>query len=108
MKKIALLLALIATIATTTGCQRFAVYKLAIEQGNVIEQSDVDKLELGMTRKQVRYVMGTPLALDTFDQDRWDYYYSRRDSSGQTKQAKVVITFKGDQVIGIEGDAEKR
>lgn len=108
MKKFALLLAVLTTLTALSGCQRLAVYKQAIEQGNVIEQSDIDKLEVGMTRKQVRYVMGTPLALDTFDQNRWDYYYSIRNAAGTTREAKVTIWFNGDLVTKIDGDAEKR
>ena len=53
------------------GC----VYRMPIQQGNFLEPRVVDKLEIGMTRAQVRYLLGTPMVPDTFDADRWDYLY---------------------------------
>jgi len=108
MNKLALLLSILTITIALSGCQRFSVYKLSIEQGNVIEQKDVDKLEVGMTRKQVRYVLGSPIAANTFDGDSWTYYYSIRNAAGTTKEATVVISFDGDTVSAIKGDAEKR
>jgi len=70
-------LALLAFIAALplNACV-LKVHKLDIQQGNVVTQEMVDKLRPGMTRAQVRYVLGTPLVTDSFHQDRWDYFYS--------------------------------
>ena len=65
-------LLLIALIALTlSGC----VFRTSISQGNIVEQEDVDQLAVGMTRNQVRFLLGTPMIDDPFHQDRWDYVY---------------------------------
>ena len=66
--------ALVAGLALQ-GC----VYHMPIQQGNFLEQRAVSQLQVGMTRSQVRYLLGTPMVPDSFDRDRWDYlYYFRR------------------------------
>src|SRR5437667_461809 len=66
-------LALLAT--TLGGC----VYRMNIQQGNYLEGKTVDQLQFGMTRSQVRYLLGTPMVPAVFDKDRWDYvYYFKR------------------------------
>ena len=79
-------------------------YKIDIQQGNVITQEMVDQLKPGMTREQVRYVMGTSLLEDTFDKDRWDYVYSIQPGNGQRTQTTVTVIFKDDKLASIEGD----
>ena len=51
------------------------VYKIDVEQGNIVDQEMADQLKPGMSRRQVRFILGTPLVEDTFNQDRWDYLY---------------------------------
>jgi len=58
------------------GCSFPGVYKIDIQQGNVVTQDMIDQLRPGMTRRQVRFIMGNPLLTDTFHADRWDYLYS--------------------------------
>src|SRR5205814_5022830 len=56
------------------------VYRMNIQQGNYLEGKTVDQLQVGMTRSQVRYLLGTPLVPAVFDKDRWDYvYYFKQD-----------------------------
>ena len=61
----------LVSLLTSTGC----VYRQAIAQGNLIEQEDLDQAELGMTRNQIRFLLGTPMIDDPFHKDRWDYVY---------------------------------
>ena len=79
-------------------------YKIDIQQGNVITQEMVDQLKPGMTRKQVQYVMGTPLLEDTFNEDRWDYVYSMQPGGKQRTQTTVTIFFENDRLASIKGD----
>lgn len=83
------------------GCQ--LVFKLPTRQGNVIEQRDLDKLKPGMTREQVKFVMGTPLAATPFRSDRWDYYGYYKTPRGDSAQRQVTMFFEGDELARIEG-----
>jgi len=86
-----------------SGC--LSVYKLEIQQGNVVTQEMIDKLRPGMTPSQVRFVMGTPLITDPFHQDRWDYYYYLRRSNETTGESqRVTVVFKNDLLIAVQGD----
>jgi outer membrane protein assembly factor BamE len=100
MRNVFLLAALAVLLS---GC--FSVYKLEIQQGNVVTQEMIDKLKPGMTRSQVRYVMGTPLVTDPFHPDRWDYYYYLRRSKDKTGESRhLSVIFKNDVLAEVRGD----
>ncbi len=80
------------------------VYKISIPQGNVITQEMVDQLRPGMSKRQVTFVMGTPLVRDPFHQDRWDYIYSFQPGGGERGQERLSVFFIDDQLVGFEGD----
>ena len=80
------------------------VYKLSVQQGNVITQKMVDRLEPGMSRNQVEYVMGRPVLQDPFNQDEWVYLYSLEVPDLFTQAFKMVLTFEGDTLATIAGD----
>lgn len=79
-------------------------YRIDIQQGNYVTQDMLAKLKPGMTRSQVRYVMGTPLVVDAFHQNRWDYVYNYRKAGELTEQRVVTMVFEGDRLARIEGD----
>lgn len=79
-------------------------YKMDVQQGNVVTQEMVSKLQPGMTRSQVRFALGTPLMVDPFRQDRWDYVYLYAKRGVVTEQRKIVVVFKDDRLARIEGD----
>lgn len=80
------------------------VYKIAIPQGNIITQDMVDQLRPGMTKRQVIFVMGTPLVRDPFHQDRWDYIYSYQPGGGVRGQERLSVTFVDDALVSMTGD----
>jgi outer membrane protein assembly factor BamE len=83
------------------GC----VYRLDIQQGNYLEGKTVDQLQVGMTRTQVRYLLGTPMVPDVFDRDRWDYlYYFRAGRWRKPSERHLVVFFKEDKVARFERD----
>ena len=82
------------------------VYKIAIQQGNIITQEMIDQLEPGMTRRQVIFVMGTPLVRDPYNQDRWDYVFNYQPGGGVRGQERVTLQFENDQLISMSGDFE--
>jgi len=96
--------ALAATVVASllTAC----VYKLDTQQGNFLDEDQIAEVEVGMTRSQVRFVLGTPMVADPFSQDRWDYmYYFRRGKNGDTRRSHVIVWFDGDTVSKIERPA---
>jgi len=87
--------------ATLPGC----VYRMDIQQGNFLEGKTVNKLEVGMTRVQVRYLLGTPMVPDVFDKDRWDYlYYFKRGRSRRIAERHLTVFFKDDKVTRFVRD----
>lgn len=80
------------------------VYKIDIQQGNIITQEMIDELRPGMTKRQVIFVMGTPLVRDPFQQDRWDYVYSYQPGGGERGQEKVTMYFENDLLTHFTGD----
>lgn len=87
--------------ALASGC----VYRMDIQQGNYLEGKTVDQLQVGMTRSQVRYLLGTPMVPDLFDKDRWDYlYYFQRGRLRKPEQRHVIVYFKDDKVAKFDRD----
>jgi outer membrane protein assembly factor BamE len=86
-------------IALAAGC----VYRQDIQQGNLLDREQVDQVEVGMTRSQVRFLLGTPMVIDSFDSSRWDYIYSlQRGHSRKVEKRHLVVWFEGDSVTRIE------
>ena len=94
----ALAAALMLALAVS-GC----VYRMDVQQGNLLDVEQVDQVEVGMTRSQVRFLLGTPMVIDSFDADRWDYVYSlRRGNSREITRRHLVVWFDGDKVMRVE------
>ena len=92
-------LAALVLAASAAGC----IYRMDIQQGNLLDPEQVDQVEVGMTRSQVRFLLGTPMVIDAFDPDRWDYVYSlRRGHSRKVARRHLVVWFDGDTVARIE------
>lgn len=79
-------------------------YKMDVQQGNVVTQEMVAKLQPGMTKAQVRFILGSPLIVDAFHNDRWDYVY-RLDKQGKLAESrKITVIFDNDKLTQLEGD----
>lgn len=96
-------------IATTalSGCSSIfpGVHKVPIQQGHIISQEMVDTLKLGMTKSQVRFVLGNSLLPNVFDEDRWDYFYSvRQGSEGDITRHLFSVYFQDGKLVKMEGD----
>jgi outer membrane protein assembly factor BamE len=79
-------------------------YRMDIQQGNVVTQDMIDKVRPGMSRNQVRFALGTPLIVDLFHEDRWDYVYLFQRGGTVTEQRRIIAIFKDDRLVRIEGD----
>jgi outer membrane protein assembly factor BamE len=100
--RVALLLALLVAGCSTTGIN--FPYKIDVQQGNVVTQDMVAKLKPGMTKSQVRYILGTPLITDAFHANRWDYVYRYVKAGKLTEERRITVIFEQDALQRIEGD----
>jgi outer membrane protein assembly factor BamE len=103
------LLTLLASVATLllVGCslpEMPGVYRPNIQQGNVVTQKMVNQLEPHMSKSQVKFILGTPLLVDVFHQDRWDYLYSMKPGGEERTQERISLFFEDDRLVAILGD----
>lgn len=98
VKKLAVLTVLALAL---TGCFPW-LYKLDIQQGNLLDRDKLTQLQIGMTTQQVRYLLGTPAIADTFNPDRWIYYYSLRDGKDNFRQEEVTLYFQNGALAKID------
>lgn len=108
MKRTVFLLAIVIH-STLTACETImtnlpGVYKIDIEQGNMIDQAMVDQLRPNMTKRQVLYIMGSPMLTDTFHEQRWEYLYSDQPGGEARLQKRLSLYFSGDNLVGVQGD----
>ena len=79
-------------------------YKVEVVQGNVVAREQVQALQPGMSRQQVRDILGTPLVTDIFHGDRWDYVFTIRRPGVESQVRKLTVYFEGDRFVRYEGD----
>ena len=91
-------------VLALAGCTVPGVYKLEVQQGNIVTQEMVNQLKPGMSREQVRFIMGTPLLTDSFTNDRWDYFYSLKDSDDNYSRERLTLMFQGDTLVNMKGN----
>jgi outer membrane protein assembly factor BamE len=95
-------LALVGLLALGSGC----LYRMPIQQGNVLDPTQVKQLENGMTRSQVMFLLGTPMVPNGFNTDRWDYfYYINAGRKFKPLTRRLTVYFKDEKVDRVEKDA---
>jgi len=96
---------IIAIALSLSACSSW-VYRIDIPQGNYLEQKTIDKIQVGMTKEQVKFVLGSPVVIDAFDSDTWNYVY--RFKSGRSEklnmQKSFTIKFEDEKLVAAEGD----
>jgi len=90
--------------ACGTAVPSIKPYKLDVQQGNVVTSKMLLQLRPGMTKSQVRFIMGTPLIQDSFHGNRWDYVYQMREAGKVTEQRRVILDFEKDLLKTVRGD----
>jgi|TARA_B100000809_G_scaffold9063_1_gene8659 outer membrane protein assembly factor BamE len=88
------------------SCSLPRVYEVVVSQGNLIDQDMMEKLEIGMTESQVKYVLGSPLITDTFTPNRWDYYTSVTQGDKKFTEKKLTLYFEDKKLIKWEEDTD--
>jgi outer membrane protein assembly factor BamE len=102
LKRLRASLLALAALALTA-----CVYRIDIQQGNLLDDDDINQVDVGMTRSQVQFLLGTPMVADSFHRDRWDYaYYYRQGRSPDLIKRWIVVYFENDRVARIERDLE--
>ena len=92
----------ISLLLTLAACQP---HRIEIQQGNEVKPEVLQKLEVGMTRQQVLYLLGTPLLTDPFHQDRWDYIYYLKPGNEDALFSRLTLFFQGDRLSRIDDSA---
>lgn len=82
------------------------LHKIDIQQGNVVDQEMLDQLKPGMDKKQVKFIMGTPVLIDPFHSERWEYIYSFQEDGTVREQRHITLHFENDKLAYISGDIE--
>ncbi len=80
------------------------VYKINVRQGNLVTQEMIDQLRPGMDQRQVKFILGTPLLIDPFHKNRWDYFYDLKKAGKQDKKERVTVIFDDNRLISIKGN----
>jgi outer membrane protein assembly factor BamE len=110
MRYITIITGLVLTLSATflVGCgaklPSIKPYKMEIQQGNVVTSKMLLQLRPGMTKSQVRFIMGTPLIVDSFHDNRWDYFYQLRQGGKVTEKRRVILDFDKDALVSVRGD----
>ena len=97
----------VALIGTACSNVPLGVYRVDVQQGNVLTEEMLAQLAPGMEKRKVRFLLGTPILVDTFNQDRWDYIYTFARGGGTIEQRQVTLFFEDERLARIEGDVHR-
>jgi len=97
--------AIIVTTLTLSSCSSW-VFRYDVPQGNYLEQKSIDKLQVGMTKEQVKFILGSPVVVDTFNDNTWSYIYKLKSGRNRDfdQRKEFIINFSEDKVISASGD----
>ncbi len=99
MQKKLIIISILSAVLFFTGCEP---HRIDIQQGNKVKPENFEKLKIGMTRNQVIYILGSPLLVDSFHQDRWDYIYYLKPGNKAVLQSRLTLYFNGDSLSKID------
>jgi outer membrane protein assembly factor BamE len=99
--------AIIITALSLSACSSW-VFRYDVPQGNYLEQKSIDKLQVGMTKEQVKFILGSPVVVDAFNNDTWNYVYKLKSGRSRDFDMKkqFIINFSNDKLISASGDFE--
>lgn len=97
--------AIIITALSLSACSSW-VFRYDVPQGNYLEQKSIDKLQVGMTKEQVKFILGSPVVVDAFNNDTWNYVYKLKSGRSRDFDMKkqFIINFSNDKLISASGD----
>ena len=98
-------LTLIACSLALSACIK--PFQPDVQQGNILNNNDLREIRYGMSKQEVLFILGTPMVIDPFNQQRWDYFYSKRNQrKKETDQRLITVIFDGDKLVELSGDAD--
>ncbi|WP_373081150.1 outer membrane protein assembly factor BamE [Zhongshania sp.] len=97
---------LLLSVAACSSLEFPGVYRLPVDQGNIITSEMVDQLKIGMSRSQVEYIMGTPMVRDSFSPNRWDYIYTLNKPGKPKERHQLTAFFEGDSLVKFTTDVK--
>lgn len=93
----------ITLVTIALGLAGGCIYRMPVQQGNFLEDKELNQVQIGMTRTQVRYLLGTPMVADPFENSRWDYVYTLKKGTISTaKRRHFIVYFADDKVVKFE------
>lgn len=98
----------LASSLLASACSFPGVYKMRVPQGNIVKQDMLDQLETGMTKRQVRFIMGTPMVTDSFNDQRWDYIFLVQHGKKTLIEERIAVIFEDDKLISVEGQLKNK
>ena len=105
MKRVLLFLPFLAACSSTPQITDYlSPYRIDVRQGNFVTQDMVAQLKPGLTREQVRFILGSPLVMDMFHVDRWDYVYRFQPGHGEAQQRRLTVYFQDNKLTRVAGD----
>ncbi|MCK9388022.1 MAG: outer membrane protein assembly factor BamE [Sulfuritalea sp.] len=105
MKRFLLLLPFLAACSSTPQITNYlSPYRIDVRQGNFVSQEMVAQLKPGLSRDQVRFILGSPLVADMFHADRWDYVYRFQPGHGEVQQRTLTVFFQDNKLTRVAGD----
>ncbi|MCY4419841.1 MAG: outer membrane protein assembly factor BamE [Gammaproteobacteria bacterium] len=101
MKRLRTILCVLCCVTALSGCDKglLTIYKIDVQQGNALLAEDVEKIQVGMGKEQVLFVLGSPLIVDSFHPDRWDYVYLLKPGYGPIQRKQLTLIFDRDELI---------
>lgn len=100
MRRHRLLLPFVLAATVISGCG-VSMYRPDIPQGSLVTQEAVESVRLDMTKRQVRFLLGSPSIVDPFHPDRWDYVYRLKKGNGDQEQRSITLLFKDDKLVRV-------
>ncbi|HYD34217.1 MAG TPA: outer membrane protein assembly factor BamE, partial [Methylophilaceae bacterium] len=104
MRYITIILLALMCAACSSALPSLKPYRMDIQQGNVVTSKMMLQLRPGMTKSQVRFIMGTPLIQDSFHTNRWDYFYEMRKGGKIIERRRVILEFENEALKRVRGD----
>ena len=99
------LLIILLVLSVMAGCSKLGIFKpyyITLDQGNIFTQEQVEEIQLGMSGRQVRFILGTPTLVDTFNPNRWDYLYTLTQRDELNIKQHLAIIFEDNKVVDIQ------
>lgn len=93
---------LFLSLSCLLGCSVFHIYQPDVQQGNIVEQAQINQLKAGMSKGEVRYILGSTILENPFDQDRWDYVYTLQKRGEIVETKRLTLSFKDDRLQHFE------